>query len=115
MKHENRISDILNSQSQLVTELENLIRGLPDNNKITRLGNNCFTIRHSDLSDSLILSPEYYDFKVQYEKLIKIVNETEFTKLLDVLASIIKRKHYLKSGHNFIFHPEVINNLKNVL
>ena len=58
-KLDNTIKEMLDNVKKIKIEINKKILQLPDNPNITRLGTNCFTINHKDLSKDLILSPFY--------------------------------------------------------
>ena len=94
---------------------------LPDNPKITRLGGGAFTISSADILYNL--SPDYYDFKHQYEFLCDIIDRTdtmELPKKLKVITTTGKSIYTIQSRHGivknkFVFHPDVINAIKQTL
>lgn len=128
--------------------IENLIHALPDNAGIQRLGGmrtGCFIVNSSDVFKQYTVSakkaqstnwtPEFYDFKLQYEAVItelrrqrwediaptfeKIINErtlmrTIKLKLRDWRGDIISEKT-VDHRYQIFLHPEVVENLKKII
>jgi hypothetical protein len=94
------------------------IENLPDNPRITRIGEYSFSIPRSDLGGNW--TAFYHDFKAQYRRLAQIMVEVRAENLLPVLRQIIDRGWYFDrtssgSGHTLKFHPDVITHLKTLL
>lgn len=100
----------------LKEDLITKIRDLPDNPKIHRAKENshCFVMKFSDLGDCW--SPEYHDFKHQYEVLIEMIEKREIKQIKALFGQIISRGwvYYESSvGRNkHKFHPEVVEMLR---
>lgn len=111
------IQDYDTKSKRLIEAIETKILSLPDNNKITRVGANMFTIQFKDLR-SANWSPSHYDFKWQYRAIIDRLNKTVPSKYLDALSEIID-KGYIKYGNaysnRYVLHPVVINHLKSLV
>ncbi len=110
------VVDIILQIKALKRALYVAISGLPDNPKIKRLGSGCFTIMSSDISRDRIWSPEYYDFRLQYEEIIKLIDKTPIEKIDKVFEDIFKTGFLYNTGNDrsrrYILHPEVIEHLK---
>ena len=109
---------IIDKVNQIKSELSQLaesIRSLPQNPNIEPLGNNCFSLKSSELFKHDKWSPEYYDFTVQYEVIAKMVENLPIDQVLDKLNSIIKTERYYRKGNLITFHPQVIENLKRII
>lgn len=108
-RHKSVIDDLINC-------LKEQILKLPDNPDIKRLsdsGPSCFVVNFSKLHDNW--SPEYYDFKKQYEVLVDVLFKCEAEKVLFRLEQIL-RDSSVKLTENgvsrtFRFHPTVIKNV----
>jgi hypothetical protein len=110
----------LEAESLRIKEgINNLLLSMPDNPDIKRIGNGprCFSINFSSIRKDagLNLSPYYYDWQYQYEKLILKVNATNITHLVVVIENAIKNKHFVHDNEKVILHPEVIKQLKSLL
>ena len=94
-------------------ELTDIILTLPDNPKINRISDRCFTISSADLSSDLCLTPEYYDFKRQYKLIVQIIQKNNVERAQTLMKDIIRKGsiHYL-SGVYHRFHPDVVERLK---
>lgn len=92
------------------------IRDLPDNPKITRLSDRCFTMNMSDLSSDLCLTPEYYDFIRQYELIIQIIDERSVDRAYELMTEIIHKGsiHYPSDTYHR-FHPDVVAGLRKIM
>lgn len=92
------------------------IRDLPDNPKIHRVKESphCFIMRFKDLGDCW--SPEYHDFKYQYEVIIEMIEKKNIKQLKTLFEKILSegRVYYESSnGRNeHKFHPEVVEMLR---
>ncbi len=64
---------LLSRHQQLQADLANQIKNLPDNHKIKRMDTpaNVFIISYQNLESNL--SPEYYDFKLQYQHISEMI------------------------------------------
>jgi len=114
------IEEMTNEINRLKQEINDLILNLPDNPKITRLNHSCFTINSSDLSKDLVLSPLYYDFKNQYQKIVDIINETEIHEVVKQLEKLLtpnqSGSYWIKyKGIRYRFNPKVIENIKSII
>lgn len=97
------------------------INSLPDNKKIKRLNNNCFTINFSALLNNW--TPTFYDFKIQYKKIVAEIEITKPENLTNKLNKIIKEKKIVdkdyclgrSNTHIFKLHPEVVEYLKQIV
>ena len=94
-------------------ELFDLILDLPDNPKINRISDRCFTISTKDLSNDLCLTPEYYDFKKQYQLIVQIIEESTVKRTKALMDEIIRKGsiRYTSNIHHR-FHPDVVEHLK---
>ena len=102
--------------------LINQVKGFPDNPRIDRVNSKCFTMSISDLSDDLVLAPEYYDFRAQYEFVALALRATPLDKIGKTFREIVEtgkaRVPYRFRGQNWKYqrlHPDVIENLKPLL
>ena len=104
---------------KIKTELVNAIEEIPQNKNITPLGNRCFSVSFSEiLNNNGIISPDYYDFEVQKEFLIEILESDKrgFEKKIEILKEIAEKGKILSRGqHTIRFHPEVLTKIKEIL
>lgn len=101
------------------------IKSLPDNPNLKRIaiGGNAFVMSSAHLS-TRSWSPEFYDFKWQYQAIAELVANAnkgqEFASLLKVLKErkIVKtynRGSKWKSSHTTLLNDEVCANVTNIL
>lgn len=119
---EKQVADI---KLKYILELKN-IKQNPD---INSLRNNCFSIKFSDLSKDLVLSPSYYDFNRQKDILIAAVIQLDLKHLKNYFTYIIEKgslpistpikekgtgKVLYEGGYNFRINPLVIEEIKRI-
>lgn len=85
---------------------------LPDNPRITRRSDKCFTINVKDIGPGAILSPFYHDFKAQYKEISEIIEEETLEDASKKIDTIIKTGSLMYKNKAMHFHPDVITNLK---
>ena len=110
-----KISEIERIKMELVGKLAAMIKELPQNKEVKHLSNGAFSVKLSTIANSGgILSPEFYDFKFQYnaisEKLLESENPVKKKKKI-----ILEKKLLMKRGCVIKVNEEVIENLKTVL
>ena len=102
-------------KAELIAEID----AIPQNKNITPLGNKCFSVSFSEvLNNNGILSPDYYDFEVQKEFLIEVLesDKRSFEKKIEILKEIAEKGKILSQGqHTIRFHPDVIAKIKTLL
>jgi AAA15 family ATPase/GTPase len=81
------------------------------NPSLKPIGSNCYTIRLSELSEDLVLSPQYYDFLWQYDALLKKLREQSLESFKKTIETVIQTGKL--NGQRF--HPDVIAVLKGLL
>lgn len=93
--------------------LQRKIKSLPDNPNIERLGGGAFSMNISEVfkNKQTSLSPEFYDFKSQYNKISNELDKTDSLKVFEKFEKIINEG---KVGST-ILHPEVEQHLKQIL
>lgn len=109
---QNEIEKMRDKIEQCKKELKKKILSLPDNPKIKRLDNRCFTIKFSDLGNNW--SPKYHDFKAQYEIICEQIDKLSFEQILKFLQTIVNTGKYRfwEQNYTMIFHPTVVQFLK---
>lgn len=94
----------------LLGQLKTHILQLPDNPRITRLGNspNCFTMSSKNLGNNW--SVEHHDFKKQYELIVSELEASEPANLFNKLQKIISEGKVVRPGpgHSLNLHPDVV-------
>ena len=94
------------------------IQQLPDNPDIERISESvkCFIIKSSNLSRNTNLTPFYYDFKVQYQRIIEEIKKRTFEKVIEFMNGIIQKGYFRDSSSKYIctFHPVVVGYLKKI-
>lgn len=109
------ISDIEKIKMELVGKLATMIKALPQNAEINHLHNGAFSVKLSTIANSGgILSPEFYDFKFQYNAISEKLLESENPVGL-IQKIILEKKLLMKRGCVIKVNEEVIENLKTVL
>ena len=115
-------TDLQTIQSKVRTIKQSIcqqILDLPDNPRINRLSGkgNCFIIQFKNLGNNW--SPEFHDFKIQYKKIVEMIDKLELESILPFLKKVIEDGFiYISSGnfdrkYKFTFNPEVIEFIKN--
>jgi len=110
--HRTYFEDLKAAKQALIGTIHNM----PDNPKINRLNDRCFTISSADLSSDLCLTPEYYDFVRQYKLIIQIIDERSTDRAHKLLTEIIQKGsiHYPSNTYHR-FHPDVVAGLKKIM
>ena len=112
MKADERIAELQNKLLEIREEIKRQISSLPDNPKIKRLGERCFTISSKDLGD--VWSPEYHDFKHQYETIIGQLDKMGTAAGVNFLRRALKKGSFW-IGYTYKLNPQVIEHLKSIL
>ena len=73
-----------------------------------------FTIKYSDLS-SLNLTPAFYDFRYQYEKINDMIESISPFAIISRLQKAIEDKYIKIKDLQVKLHPEVIKNIQGLL
>ena len=105
-------------------ELIDLFDASPDNPEITRISRSqsCFSMHLSSMSSAslLSLSPEFYDYPLQWQRMQKILRNNEgFEAQLNKLQKIADDGKILvqEGGSKYwvSFHPDVVARLREIL
>lgn len=85
---------LLSRHAQLQTDLANQIKNLPDNPKIKRMNTptGVFIISYQNLENNL--SPEYYDFKIQYQQISEMIQHIPPHKVERFIGELTMSTHY---------------------
>lgn len=103
---------------QLRTVIYEYFKELPDNPSIDRIATNpcCFMVSSSVVrNNNGILSPDYYDFKYQYGKIIEKISSVEDSKIVETLKNMVEMKKFIIKGYTITLHPQVIEFIKPIL
>ena len=100
--------------TKLKEKLKAALLALPDNEKINRIGDRCFTIKMSDMGTEN-WTPFYHDFKMQYIQLAQVVDMMPLKSMTTRLKEIIRTGTYRQNNYTYHFHPEVTKHLANLL
>ena len=112
--HDTYLKDLENVKQALI----DIVLTMPDNPKINRINDQCYTISSANLSSDLCLSPEYYNFKLQYRLIVEIIENNTIKKIQKLLNDIIHKGsiHYPTSARTYHrFHPDVVEHLKTLM
>lgn len=95
--------------------LEQTLGDLPDNRKVTRLAENVFLIKRSDLEDNW--TPAYHDFKRQYGLIMDLLNKSvSLASFRGNLEAVIETGTIrVDRNHRMRLHPTVIEHIKKML
>ena len=90
-------SNVVRARAERIKdELKRLILDLPDNKNIKKFADkpNCFIINSSEIfkDKDHTFSPEYYDFKYQYKKLVEKIDQLNVLTFGEALKQIIADK-----------------------
>jgi len=105
------IADYDTKIQALKADMISQIESLPDNPRINRIGDrgNCFVMSSKDLGDNW--TPEYHDFKWQYNKIVEWINKFTAKRAIDILEEIVRRGSVRISKRTYYFHPDVVAKL----
>ena len=81
------------------------------NPALNRIGSHCYTLKLSDLSEDLILSPQYYDFEWQYDLLMNKLQMKGVEYFIPFVTKVVAEK----KCDGYRLHPEVIKSLEEIL
>jgi hypothetical protein len=109
------IIDKINQIKSELLQLAKQVRELPPNPNVERLGNNCFSIKSSEIFKHDKWSPEYHCFEEQYRIIAKLIETLPIDEVIEKLYRICNKKSYYLKGNTIIFHPQVIENLKTII
>jgi len=109
------LKEILQKRNALRESVNALLRKIkagPECEHITKVGENAFTIKSSNLADSL--SPAYYDFKQQYEFICAKIKAADDP--VNAFNKIVREgKVQVNKYHAERLHPDVIEYLKSLV
>ena len=99
---------------ELLAQLKDRILSLPDNPRIQRLSNNCFTMSSKNIGNNW--SAEYHDHKKQYQLIVNELETAEPTKLYSKLQKLITDEKVIvgskqcgvRGSYTVNLHPDVV-------
>lgn len=100
------------------TEIESFIGQLPDNDQIRRVSTRpkAFVIKSSELSKHDNWSPEFHDFKTQYQFILdRLVKSSSIADFRSFLSKAISDRKVKVGKHTYKLHPDVVQNLSTLL
>ena len=98
---------IKNVKQQITARLN----ACPDNSHINRLGNNCFTIKSSQLTKHDNWTPFFHDHILQYKFIIDLIEKSSLETIINKIEGIIEKGSYKKSNYETVkFHPGIAFN-----
>jgi len=99
----------------LKRELIKTIKALPQNPRITPLGDSCFSIKASDFGTEC-WSASYHDFTPQYRAISQLVEQSRLEDVIPRLEAALKKGTIPGNRQSRIrLHPEVIENVRGIL
>jgi hypothetical protein len=114
------ISEYAEQESRSLESMKSHIQGcidaLPDNCNIDRVSQNAFTVSSSELGKHDNWSPEFHDFKAQYQvvlsRLQSVKSIAEFQRFL---KGAVMEKQITKGKVRYRLHPDVLVQLQALL
>ena len=101
---------------RLVADLKARIAEGPDNPRMRRLAPRCGVVRFADVYSNW--SAEHYDFKSQYEAVVKAIESAQPDRAAEVVAGAVstgKLRMGTSCPWTLTLHPDVVEHLKEVL
>jgi hypothetical protein len=107
------LKEAVDSANIALDKICEAIRALPDNEKVTRINDTCFTIKASDLGKSW--GAAHHDFKESYNEVCIALKKTDISNVYNKLTEIINSGKIEKKGHTIVLHENVIKNLSLII
>ena len=117
-KHQKTIKELSTKAANIRYQIKQTILNLPDNRNTKKLSLRCFTMKMSDITPDLCLSPITYDFRHQYEKLCEIIDSTPVEQIYDVLNKILTPNSNdvcWIAKERIRLHPKVVANIRKIM
>ena len=109
-----KLAEYQKLHDQIRAELKQKIIELPDNPRVKRLSSGAMIVSSKDLVGQP-WSAFYHDFEAQHKQLIELVEELTPQEFLVRIGTIIEKGRFWKpGGASLVFHPDVIEHLKNL-
>ena len=116
------VSEHRRIEEEIRKELIDIFDAMPENEECENISSSprCFTVKTGIVSQYNVLSPEFYDFPRQWQRMQKILRSDEdFATQLNTLEKIaLTGKCQIREGGQRItyqFHPDVIDKLRIIL
>jgi hypothetical protein len=91
------------------------VRQLPPNPNADQLGDNCFSVKLSELNKHNRWDARYHIFYPQYEMIAELLEDFPIESALQRLEQIIDSGKIHQNNCLTVFHPQVIENLKTLI
>ena len=118
-EHDRTIKELVTKMANIRQQINDLILSLPDNQLSKKVGKRCFTINLSDLLPDTCLSAETYDFRHQYEAIVKYIDTIPVEKIYERLYTLFMSSpsgiYWLPGKYRMRLHPIVVKNVKEIL
>ena len=92
---------------------------MPDNPDIQKISDHphVFTVMMSTVikTGTMNLSPYFYDWKYQHQKLAQLINSSRTVSLINILEEIIRKGYFILDAEKIQLHPTIIKQLKSIL
>ena len=113
----NQITQLVEQAERIKQAILNQIAALPDNPRINRINDRCFTMSSADLGPESILSPQYHDFKATYRTINKELQTKTPQGILSFLTTLAKKGTIRLDAQNYTMkiHPDVQAYLKKLI
>lgn len=133
IKLKESIENAVEKAKEALTSINTMIKALPDNPNITRLSSGAFVASSQYIFRSGNWTPEYHDFKVQYEAVAAELTRVPVTDIHKKFVTILNEGFVMRratpikvdcfgntvavghAAYRVNLHPDVINHLKNLL
>lgn len=109
-----KIDELYGKILSIREEIKSQITSLPDNEVITKLSDNAFTMSSANLSAE-DFSPIFYDFKYQYSKINELLDSISPLSIINRLDRAIKDKFIMVNNQRVKLNPKVREYLKQLI
>lgn len=112
--NQKKIDDLYSKVLSIREDIKSQITSLPDNEDITKLSDNAFTMSSANLSTE-DFSPIFYDFKYQYSKINELLDSISPLSIMNRLDRAIKDKFIMVNNQRVKLNPKVREYLKQLI
>lgn len=112
--NQKKIDELYGKVSSIREEIKSQITSLPDNEDITKLSDNAFTMSSANLSTE-DFSPIFYDFKYQYSKINELLDSISPLSIINRLDRAVKDKFIMVNNQRVKLNPKVREYLKQLI